>query len=292
MVTLRTHLRRSFPRYWQRLHTLRKDIVEYPHWSRRISEVKKCPDNARIPRVNHAGKTFSGLQLMHNGIPVLAGSYYGRGGQRLLRQNRGCHEPQEEFIFSQVLRLLPLRALILECGAYWGFYSLWFCKEIPDAVAYLIEPDSNNLEVGRRNFELNGFEGRFFQHWIGSNNTTGSEVRNTATLDALTQEQSIGHIDILHADIQGAELDLLLGAHSLLANQRISFLFISTHSEQLHVSCETLLHKAHYDPFISIPPTQSYSFDGLLVARNYALKHISFEQPSKKYGVAGMEFRI
>jgi hypothetical protein len=232
--------------------------------------------------VKHAGRVFNGQQLMHNGIQVLAGSYYGRGGQRLLRLNRGCHEPQEEFIFQQVLRCLGAGACIVECGAYWSFYSMWFCKEIAAGTAWLIEPDADNLEFGRRNFELNGCQGRFLQRWVGSHNGTDSTGCEATTLDALAQKQSLGHIDILHADIQGAEFDMLVGTRSLLSNRRLSFLFISTHSEELHAACETLLREACYDPFVSIPPSQSYSFDGVLVARNEALKHLRFEPPSKK----------
>jgi hypothetical protein len=179
---------------------------------------------------------------------------------------------------------------MVECGAYWAFYSMWFCKEISGGVAYLIEPESENLEIGRRNFERNGFGGKFFQSWVGSHNGHDAQGRETTTLDAFAQNHGIGCIDILHADIQGAELDMLRGARSLLANHKISFLFISTHSAELHSCCESLLRRVNYDPFISILPSQTYSIDGVLVARNEAFKHIQFEHPSIR--PQGMESRL
>ena len=41
---------------------------------------------------------------------------------------------------------------MVECGAYWGFYSLWFARDVPGGIAGLIEPNAANLETGRRNF--------------------------------------------------------------------------------------------------------------------------------------------
>jgi hypothetical protein len=278
------HLRRKFPRFWKVLHTVRRELREYPYWNRRILEVKKCPDNARIPRVASAGRVLKGRQIMHNGVLVLAGSYYGRGGQRLLLQNRGCHEPQEEFVFRQVLHDLKPGAIMIECGAYWSFYSIWFCKEILRGVAYLIEPERENLEAGRKNFELNGLAGGFFQKFVGSENHSSGNGCETITLDAFVKDQSLEHVDILHADIQGAELDMLRGAELLIQSRRVSFFFISTHSEELHENCEGVLLQAGYYPFVSIAPCQSFSVDGVLVARSEGFNGMQFDQPSKKVG--------
>ena len=45
---------------------------------------------------------------------------------------------------------------------------------------------------------------------------------NTTTIDALTQRQSIKHVDVLKIDAEGVEWEVLLGSGRLLAHQRIS----------------------------------------------------------------------
>lgn len=65
-------------------------------WEDRIAMVLQCPDNALIPRVPDAGLARGGTITMHNGVKILAGSYYGAPIVRLLKESRGVHEPQEE----------------------------------------------------------------------------------------------------------------------------------------------------------------------------------------------------
>jgi hypothetical protein len=44
---------------------------------------------------------------------------------------------------------------MIELGAFWSFYSMWFNKEVENAINYMVEPDSFNLGQGKRNFKLN-----------------------------------------------------------------------------------------------------------------------------------------
>ena len=68
--------------------------------NKRILDALYCPDNAHIPRVPHAGRIENGCQIMHNGLKVSPGSYYGYFYRRMLLRNRGVHEPQEERVFA------------------------------------------------------------------------------------------------------------------------------------------------------------------------------------------------
>ena len=279
---LKHRFKAAFPRAWAALHTARRNLREYSCWNQRICEVLKCPDNARIPRVTGAGRVRGGIQLMHNGLGVQAGSYYGWGGTRLLRKNHGCHEPQEEFAFLQVLKCLGPTPVMIECGAYWAFYSMWFCKEVPGGSAYLIEPDLENLNFGRRNFELNGLEGTFHRALVGAESGFQPDGSAVICVDHFVKDQKIQRVDILHADIQGSELGMLHGMQKCLADRVVSFLFISTHSEALHVSCQDFLVGRGYSPFISISPSQSFSVDGVLVACSEDYTNNIFQQPYKK----------
>ena len=97
--------------------------------------------------------------MMHNGTRIAYGSYGTEDTEyvmRMLAANRGVHEPQEEKIFQQVLPLMPAGAVMLELGAYWGFYSLWFTRAVAGARCFLVEPTWSNLNAGRLNFSLNG----------------------------------------------------------------------------------------------------------------------------------------
>jgi len=143
--------------------TLLKDYKgeELDTWNERIALVLASADNQKIKYVEDAG-TFKGKWLvMHNGIIIDPLSYYGFAMLKILRDNRGIHEPQEEYVFQEVLKDIPEGATMIELGAYWSFYSMWFNKEVKNAKNYMIEPW--NIDSGRMNFELNKLEGKFFQ---------------------------------------------------------------------------------------------------------------------------------
>ena len=67
-----------------------------------------------------------------------------------------------------VLNSLEPGAIMMELGASWGFYSLWFLRAVPCGKAYMIEPESFALECGERNFKLNGLRGDFTYAFIGN----------------------------------------------------------------------------------------------------------------------------
>src|SRR6185369_1534869 len=75
------------------------DLKQDEFWENRINVVLQSPDNEGFERVSDAGKIQGDVQIMHNGIKVHVGSYYGDGNTSLLYRNRGVHEPQEEKAF-------------------------------------------------------------------------------------------------------------------------------------------------------------------------------------------------
>lgn len=237
----------------------------------RTRDVLSCPDLKSIPTVPDAGQLQDGILTMHNGLKVLAGSYSGDPMTQLLHQTKGIHEPQEEKVFAQVLKHLPPRSSMLELGAWWGFYSMWFKKEIPDANLYLIEPFQENLEFGKKNLALNRMQASFLQAFIGaaSANPTGA-TPSISIDDALTQFQ-LNHLTILHCDIQGHELAMLQGAAQSLQKRCIDYFFISTHTTNLHYACLDTLRSANYQILAHADMLDTYSFDGLIAARRSEL---------------------
>lgn len=250
--------------FWDKALMNRK--VSDSTWLQRIQDIQNCPDYALLDKVSDAGKIMYGKQYMHNGLRIYPDSYYGYAGTRLLIENKGVHEPQEELIFQDFLPCFKPGAVMLELGAYWGFYSMWFARNVKDARNYLLEPVPLNMEIGKDNFELNQLKGTFIQGYAGEKYEMSTEGIPVYDMDSLAQKLNLKHIDLLHCDIQGFEIDYLRGALSWLNEKKISVLFISTHSEQIHSDCKNLLENAGYTIVADIPLAGSYSVDGLICA--------------------------
>src|SRR4051812_21439086 len=135
-------------------------------WKLRMDDVLRCADNKDIPRVAEAGKITGAIQLMHNGLKIRVGSYYGQSLSELLTMNKGVHEPQEEKVFAEVIKYVPDNSVMIELGAYWSFYSMWWFSKIKNAGCYMIEPDDTAINFGKSNFQLNKMKGDFTNAFI------------------------------------------------------------------------------------------------------------------------------
>jgi len=236
-----------------------------PPWVKRINDVLLSSDNQFISRVPNAGKIKHGKQTMHNGIQIYLGSYYGPEFSRLLMASRGVHEPQEERVFMEVLKTLPKDAMMIEMGAFWSFYSLWFKKELPEATNFMIEPDLFNLGQGQRNFKLNGHRGHFVQAFVSSRSQKGDIP--AVCVDDFVKDRSIKFVHMLHSDIQGFEYEMLEGANKTFEEQKVGYVFISTHSNSVHDQCAQFLKERNFIIIASANLDQSFLEDGLIVAR-------------------------
>jgi hypothetical protein len=239
-----------------------------PEWRARIEDVKAAPDNAYIPRVTNAGVLRNGWITMHNGIEVSALGYYGAGVLNMLMENKGVHEPQEERAFADVLRYIDTNSTMLELGAYWGFYSLWFKKAVSGSRCFLIEPDLGNLKSGEANFARNGEEAVFEHAFIGSVPAVAADGTRIVAVDSFCEEKAIQHVSIVHADVQGAEMEMLRGASQMLEEKRIDFIFISTHSNELHSECMDFLQSCDYEILADADLNETFSYDGVIVAKS------------------------
>ncbi len=252
------------------------------YWRQRIDDVIACPDNQYIDRVPEAGKLVDDQVVMHNGIRVVGLGYYGSGILKMLVENRGVHEPQEERAFGEVLPHVAPGSTMLELGAYWAYYSLWFAKTVRNAHCFLVEPIRENLRSGERNFELNGARGNFTQAFVGSSERTDRDGERFVAVDPFCERNGIEHLAVLHADIQGGEVDMLAGAKSLLGKKAADWVFISTHSNKLHYECVEILKSYDYLIMASADLDETYSTDGLIVAKAHATLEPSTIKISKK----------
>lgn len=87
-------------------------------------------------------------------------------------------------------------------------------------------------------------------------------------MDEFCKRQAIDHLATLHADIQNAEVDILHGVEQMIFERRIDYICPSTHSRSLHEQCALLLEVSGYPIIASATSRESYSTDGLVVARS------------------------
>lgn len=244
------------------------DKKQQTYWRNRIDIVLSSPDNQDISRIKNAGKIIDSQLIMHNGIKVDPMSYYSFPLLQMMMENKGVHEPQEEKVFNQVLNSISQKKgkkTMLELGAYWSFYSMWFLKKFPTANCFMVEPERKNLFYGKRNFELNKMNGTFIHAGIDENS---SFINNTISVDKICEKNKIEFLDILHSDIQGFEYKMLHGSERMLTENRIGYAFISTHSNSLHQECYDLLkNKYNFKLVASANLDESFSTDGVLVMK-------------------------
>jgi FkbM family methyltransferase len=202
----------------------------------------------------------------------------------IIRQLRGHHEPQEELAFHLIVQRLLLdtpRPTMIELGSFWAYYSLWLLKSCPSSTTYLVEPDPYNLAAGLTNFALNQVQpASFLQASIGEQYERSrpflcesdhvTRPLSVESLPSLLKHFRLSHLDILFADIQGAETALLRGAAPLLQDKRVRFVLISTHDIRVtgdpltHQHCLDILRSLGMHIIAEHSPPESCSGDGLI----------------------------
>jgi FkbM family methyltransferase len=250
-----------------------------------------CRDADKIPKVKNAGKVISydnkSVQIMHNGIKVIAGRYYGDWMIDIIKRLNGHHEPQEEAAFYEVLKNIDKNkpSYMIELGSFWSYYSLWFAKQNnKNHHNICCEPDSTNIQIGKMNAKINKLTDIIFVQSaaggqdkklvsIEKDSERGTYINvQIRTVDSLMKEHDWPNLDILHIDVQGQELGALEGAIKTIQSGKLRFLFVSTH--HYHYSGDPLTHKKCLDfinknnghVIVQHAVSESFSGDGLIVA--------------------------
>lgn len=230
------------------------------NWDNRIKLVKECEDNIHIPKSENAGKVIDGYFRMHNDLKIVPNSYYGFCMLKMLMENEGVHEPQEEKVFNEILNYIEPGSTMIELGSYWGFYSMWFQQKIKGR-NILVEPIKENLEFGKKNFEINNMSGSFHQFFVDSYSDN-----DRISVDKIFEIEKLEKVAICHSDIQGYELNMLKGSINNL--DKIDYFFISTHTNEIHKECIDFLIHNGFLILCSHNMDESYSYDGLIVAKS------------------------
>lgn len=249
-----------------------------------------CRDSDVLPKVVDAGyiTEHDGMkvQIMHNGIKVLAGGYHGDWMSDIIRSLRGHHEPQEELLFHHLLRYARQKSTFVELGAFWAYYSNWYLWAIPYSKAICVEPDSNNMSIGQTNLRLNKQEATFVNACVGQVFYPDIEITRESDgvkvhvpcydMDAVLEASQDECIEILHMDVQGAEYPFISSMQQAVSVGKIRFLVVSTHHELIsgskttHLDCMEEIVRMGGHILCEHSVEESYSGDGLIVASFFA----------------------
>ena len=234
-----------------------------------------------VPKVPGAGRTFAdpdgtAYHLMHNGLKVVANGYYDATFSEVIRVLRGHHEPQEERVFHEVLPALPDAPCMIEAGGYWAYYSMWLKLARPRARVVVVEPIDSHRAVGEANVALNGMTAEFVRAAVGEASRPPADVSlegvrvpalEQVCVDDVMARFDLPFVHVLHADVQGAELEMLGGAAGALAGKRVGYVFLSTHGDRLHARCRDYLTVHGYGVVAEHTRRESFTTDGLIVAK-------------------------
>jgi FkbM family methyltransferase len=246
-----------------------KDILE------RIKTTISCKDCEYIPKVENAGKIIDNYQIMHNGVKVLHGGYHGDWMAEIIEILKGHHEPQEEKAFYEIIKNIDDGGTMIELGSNWAYYSTWFNNSIKNATNIMIEPTDKKLETGKQNFKINKMKGNFEKGFISDSSMENAVfvdwdgkkyTMNRYCIDDIVEKYNLKKVDVVHSDIQGAELEMLHGSVDSILKNKIKYFVISTHSDHIHNSCIEFLKKYKFNIVCEHSVSESYSADGLIVA--------------------------
>ena len=275
--------------------------------NQRLAITSQCRDCDDIPKAEDAGLVIINddniaVQIMHNGLQVVADGYIGAWMTCLIQALRGHHEPQEERLFHEVLKTFCGKSSMIELGGWWSYYSLWFLKDNPQRRAIVVEADPNHLEVGKINAKLNKLTPTFLNAIVGGSSSDSVQIQlddgkvitlPKFSIEQIMIDQGLDHLDILHCDIDGAEVDTLLGCMNIFKERKVNWVFVSTHSHHVskdpltHLKCLDILRKAGAIIEHAFDVHEGYSGDGLIVARfcarpkHYMPPHISINRSSR-----------
>ena len=251
--------------------------LDYEH---RWVDVISDPSNALVPRCRHAGKVIvhKGRRcvVMSTGVVVMETGYYGNFS-RVLQSNLGVHEAAEERVFSAIVDDIASEAkgraagaVVVELGAYWAYYSIWFLRAIPRSRAFLVEAMASNRKMGVINLWLNDVPAKDYEYVLG--NVTGSWW--TAYAQRKKGMHMPHRVDFMLVDIQGWEADLVpTVAHAISRGElEVGYIMVGTHSQSVHHKVLASLTKiAGLRVIASLDvDEETFFFDGLVVATSVA----------------------
>jgi FkbM family methyltransferase len=220
-----------------------------------------------LPSTSLAGKIARyPLKMLPRGmvVPILQGPLKGKkwiiGSQRHAFW-LGSYEPHIQKLMAQEVER---SGVFYDVGANVGFYSLLASTLIEHGQVFAFEPLPANVYYLRRHLELNRIRNvevfevaisdqvgtSFFQaeetRAMGRLEADGNCQVATTTLDSLIFAKEIAPPSCVKMDVEGAELQALLGARACFEKYKPK-LFLATHGKEVHEECCRLLQSWHFE---------------------------------------------
>ena len=148
--------------------------------------------------------------------------------------------------------------IIVDAGAYIGFYTLYTALKARRGLVVAIEPSPWQLRILRVNVKLNRLDNvvivdralwssktrlklyvscywantSIYKHYSEeASGVCGVFEVDSVTLDDLARDIGVNHIDLLKVDVEGAELEVLKGAKNTLSRNVVRRLIIEVHED-------------------------------------------------------------
>jgi FkbM family methyltransferase len=210
--------------------------------------------------------------------------------QRLRYAKRNVHEEDEEELFLEMIKNLPVGGIFVSLGSAIGYYALLAKRTRPDLIVHCFEPLDRHRLYLEENIELNGYSKEDFRiHSLAVAPSTDTYLlvdrafgsflikpedarsRPTSPIESVTLS-GIGAmihspgIDLVQMDIQGLEALILEDYCSRPNNgSDIHAFLIGTHGESIHQRCKAAL-KQHNYAFVHDEFETLNQPDGILAA--------------------------
>lgn len=169
-----------------------------------------------------------------------------------------------QFLNDQIGIIGTQANLIFDVGSHTGATTIEYLEHFPSAKVFAFEPEPANLDVvtralgpyyervtvvdaalsendGNAVFHVNSHNGTHsllpigdVQYWAAHEKEVERIQVKTRSLDSISTEYKIDHIDIVKMDIQGGELSALKGSQRLLSSGGISLLALEVEFQQLY----------------------------------------------------------
>ncbi|WP_320814529.1 FkbM family methyltransferase [Flavobacterium sp.] len=161
----------------------------------------------------------------------------------------------KDTFLNNILRFVQPQDVVLDIGVNIGFYLLNFAKKANQGKVYGFEPNPTVFEFAKKNCELNQFKhvklhniglghvaSSFQMAQINDNlgmnkiiaeSTSGSFTVQVQRLDDFVNQENINKVDIMKIDVEGFEMNVLLGAEAVIENHK-PFLFIEIDEANLN----------------------------------------------------------
>lgn len=150
----------------------------------------------------------------------------------------GCWEPE---VTKEILGISgSTGGLMVDVGANMGYFSLLWAGSNPTNRVVSIEPVSRNIDMIRKNIDLNGLGDRITVMPVAASNRRGMSSfdegsaaetghggltmtlsPSSSKITTIMLDDYFDDIDVLKIDVEGADALVLMGASRLLMDQRI-----------------------------------------------------------------------